>query len=144
MQTVIPRSPYDADPMLTALCVWREARGCDYQAKLGVVWVIRNRCAASPREGFRATPTEEILRRWQFSSFNEGDPNSLKYPDGVNSVWQDCLRAATDAVSPDPTGGAVWYFSWPLTEPPSAWGHVEITATIDGLTFCGFPRAVSV
>ena len=78
---------------------------------------------------------EEILRPWQFSSFNRGDPNSTKYPDTESQVWKDCVRAV-ESQEPDPTGGATWYFSLPLKEPPKAWGAVEVSAVIDGLTFC--------
>lgn len=137
--TVTPKPPFDTGDDLVALCVWRESRGCNYTAKQGVVWVLRNRVAMHPAQGFASSIEAEILRPWQFSSFNRNDPNSEKYPDpATDPVWQDCLDAAGDT-SPDPTGGAVFYFSRPITEPPPGWGHTVITAVIDGLTFCGLP-----
>lgn len=139
-QVLIPREPYASDVrLLMALCVWREARGQSPEAKLGVIHVIRNRCAMAPAQGFKADPVANILKPWAFSSFMESDPNSVKYPDtdevlGNSSVWQECLDAV-DSVEADPTLGAVFYFSAPLAQPPHAWGAVRHTADIDGLHF---------
>lgn len=133
--TVIPNPPYDKGPLLAALCVWREARSESPTAKLGVVWVLRNRNAMAPAQGFRHTMDEEILRPWQFSSFNEGDPNSHLYPIGESPTWTECKQAVASD-EPDPTGGAQFYFSLPLKEPPAAWGPVEISTVIGALTFC--------
>lgn len=135
MKTVVPEPPYNSGIMLLALCVWREARSESYAGKLGVVWVLRNRSAMAPLEGFRHSIDEEILRPWQFSSFNENDPNSTKYPEENEPSWLDCLKAA-QSDEPDPTGGAVFYFSRPLKEPPKAWGNVIPTADIGNLHFC--------
>lgn len=139
--TVTPHAPYDKDPLLTALCVWREARGEPYTAKLGVVWTLRNRCAMAPAQGFKGTMAENVLKPWAFSSFNANDPNSLKYPVETSPSWQDCIRAVADE-SPDPTGGAVFYYSLPLISAPKAWGNIVVTAVIHGLTFCGLAPAV--
>lgn len=135
MTTVIPKSPYDSGTLLAALCVWREARGESQEAKNGVVWVLRNRNAMSPREGFKPTMDEEILRKWQFSSFNPDDPNSEKYPVEGDPSWTESLRAVQSDL-PDETGGAVFYFSRPLLTAPKAWGNVEVSAVIGHLTFC--------
>ncbi len=127
--------PYASDAaQLLALCVWRESRGESYAAKRGVVDVVLNRCKMSPREGFRPTVTENILKPWAFSSFMDGDPNSLKYPTASDVSWRECAAAA-QSTEADSTGGAVFYFSRPLTQPPAAWGKVYHTATIGGLQF---------
>lgn len=77
--TVTPKAPYDSGDMLAALCVWREARGESIAAKLGVVWVLRNRCEMAPAQGFKRDMAGNILKPWAFSSFNADDPNSLKF-----------------------------------------------------------------
>lgn len=127
--------PYASDAtLLLALCVWREARGEGQAAKRGVVDVITNRCKMAPREGFHATIAGNVLKPWAFSSFMDGDPNSVKYPRFNDPSWYECQSAAAD-IEADSTGGAVFYFSKPLTQPPAAWGPVTHTATIGGLQF---------
>lgn len=129
------REPYASDPtLLLALCIWREARGEPYTAKLGVAHTVRNRCTLAPREGFRRDIAANILKPWAFSSFMEGDPNAVKYPREDDPSWKESLEAAR-AVAEDPTGGAVFYYSRPLIEPPHAWGKVEHAADIAGLHF---------
>lgn len=141
--TVTPKAPYDSGSLLTALCVWREARSEIHLAKVGVVWVLMNRARMSPAQGFARTIAAEILRPWQFSSFNEGDPNCDLYPDENDPSWQDSLDAAEAPGLVDPTNGAVFYFSRPLTEPPTAWGDTIVTARIGHLTFCGLAERVT-
>jgi hypothetical protein len=142
--TVVPTEPWIGD-MLTALCVWREARGCTLAAKHGVVWVLMNRTRMAPAQGFRSTIAENILKPWAFSSFNSNDPNCNRYPVGTQDPsWAESQLAVESAGLVDPTNGAVFYFSKPLTEPPKGWGKVEITTVIDGLTFCALtPETVT-
>ncbi len=131
-----PVEPYLSDErLLTALCVWRESRGESQLGKLGVVWTLRNRCSLAPAQGFKHTLTDNILKPWAFSSFNANDPNADKYPDASDASWQHCL-AAVDSTEPDPTDGAVFYYSPPIPAPPPAWGHVAPTASIGNLHFC--------
>lgn len=62
------RSQQDID--LTALCMWREARGEGMRGMDCVAWVVRNRCL---RRG--TDPATEVMRPWQFSSMTAvGDP----------------------------------------------------------------------
>jgi len=140
--TILPRAPYNTGSMLTALCIWREARGCSYRAKRAIFCVLRNRCRMAPAQGFHSLLDQNILKPYAFSSFNAGDPNSEKYPEKADdAVWLDCMHA-TESGNPndDVTNGAVFYFSDPVKEPPKAWGPVVITVVIDGLTFCAIDR----
>lgn len=128
--------PYASDPVqLLALCIWREARGEIRLAKEGVGWVVMNRCRMAPSQGFARSIPGNILKPWAFSSFMEGDPNSTKYPEPNDLSWVDSLGAAEALGLVDPTNGAVFYFSRPLTEPPHAWGNVTHSTTIGGLQF---------
>lgn len=129
------KEPYLSDPtQLLALCIWREARGEPYAAKLGVAWTIKNRCLMAPAQGFRFDIPHNILKPWAFSSFMAGDPNAAKYPEPNDPSWIDSLKAA-ESTEADPIGSAVFYFSRPLTEPPNVWGRVDQTAVIGGLKF---------
>ena len=135
MSVLMPIEPFLSDQhQLLALCIWREARNQPDAAMLGVAWTIKNRCSMAPREGFKADIAGNVLKPWAFSSFMEGDPNSTKYPE-PGPVWDRCLAAARSAEA-DPTGSAVFYYSPPLMQPPSAWGSVEHSADIGELHFC--------
>lgn len=139
MPIVNPPDEYLNDPTkLLALCIWREARGEGYQGKLGVAWTVKNRCLVSPREGFAKDIKGNVLKPWAFSSFMEGDPNSVKYPKENDPYWLDSLKAAADPAA-DPTSKAVFYYSSPLTAPPPAWGevgkHISPTVKIGDLNF---------
>lgn len=139
--TIQPIEPYASDPtLLLALCIWREARGESLDAKIGVARTVINRCQVKG-QGFPSTISENILKPGQFSSFNEGDPNSTKYPEHDDPSWRDSLKAAQESGASDPILGAVFYFSPPLNAPPRlksgkcAWGDVEHTVSIGNLNF---------
>lgn len=142
-----PDKPFAAqDPLvLLAVCNWGEARGEGIEAKLGVSCVVRNRVKTGRYgQGYAGV----ILKPHQFSSFTPGDPNYPKLLHPLlyepEAIWNECYAAASavyDGTQPDVTNGAVFYFSLPLTEPPKkkdgscAWGRVEHTVTLDGLSF---------
>lgn len=98
---------------LLALCIWREARGESYQGKLGVGWSIRNR-VMTPKAWWGNDYEDVILKPWQYSSFNQNDPNSGKFPGNpkTDTAWSECMAVAetvyTEA-APDPTNGATHY-----------------------------------
>lgn len=121
---------------LLMLCVWREARGENPQAQLGVAWTIKNRLALQGWMG--KTYPAVILKPFQFSSFNPGDPNATKFPITPSDLaFQPCLmaaKAAYDGVGTDPTGGATHYFDSSIAPPDWTQGATQ-TAKIDHLTF---------
>lgn len=99
------------ESVLLALCLWREARGCESEARRGVLHVIRNRAAAR----FRGDSlTAVVLAPYQFSSFNARDPNAALMPNPKHAgdwrAWLECC-ALVDEPGPDPTGGALMYHS---------------------------------
>ncbi len=63
------------EPQLLARCIWGEARGEPIQGKLAVAHVVLNRVKAQSYYG--KTIRDVILKPWQFSCFNENDPNLL-------------------------------------------------------------------
>lgn len=115
--------------IITALAIWREARGSSDAAKRAILHVILNRA----RAGFRGhDPLSVILFPYQFSSFSAKDPNAVRLPDPKNladwRAWLACC-AEVDAAGDDPTGGAMFYHSYPAgSELWPGW------ATVDKLT----------
>lgn len=103
----------DYGSMLAALCIWRESRGEGLEAKRGVFHVLNNRVKAS---GFPKDLTSVVLQPWQFSSFNANDPNATKFPrpndPGAWVAWKDSCEVV-ETPGEDPTGGAVFYESFP-------------------------------
>ena len=120
-----------SDVEILALCVWREARGEVWDAKLGVACSIRNRVLKGGWWG--NTYHTVILKPWQYSSFNEGDPNSTKYPDPNDPVWLQCLENASLIINgncDDNTGGAQSYFDRSLDNNPPNWA-ATMTHTVN-------------
>lgn len=100
------------DLFLMALCVWREARGQSMEAKRCVAWVIRNR---ADKPGWWGGPSiaSVVLRPWQFSSFNQHDPNACKLPLPADPSWISSLIAAQEGFTKstvDPSQGATHYY----------------------------------
>jgi spore germination cell wall hydrolase CwlJ-like protein len=133
-----PYLDLDNESILLALCIWREARNQSDTAMLGVKWVIKNRCSLAPREGFKPTINGNIFKPYAFSSFNENDPNANKFPKQDDPAWLRILDIVRGD-SPDPTDGAVFYFSPPVKTPPKAWGNVVFAAKWDDLNFYKLP-----
>lgn len=102
------------EPQLLARCIWGEARGEPIQGKLAVAHVVLNRVKAQSH--FGKTIRDVILKPWQFSCFNQNDPNLAKIL-GLNANNPDlayCQAVADIALladNPDSTGGATHYHS---------------------------------
>jgi spore germination cell wall hydrolase CwlJ-like protein len=128
-----------SDFQLLCLCVWREARGEEYDGQRGVAWVIRNRTL---HPGWWGKDWKSvILHPWQFSSFNASDPNNVKWPlDAGDLSYDSCVSAAAGAytgVGDDPTAGACWYHDASMGW-PAGWGDEGLyqeTLKVGRLTF---------
>lgn len=130
----------DAYPFaLASLCCWREARGEPIEAKIGQAWCIRNRVDNPSWWG--KDWVSVILKPYQFSAFNAGDPNATKFPQIIDASWQACLQAVEmvwNKSVPDPTNGATHYFDKSLDSNHPAWakdGSMIQTVAIGGLRF---------
>lgn len=132
--------------VLLAMCIFGEARGDIAEAKVGVGCVVRNRVGLQGRYGHGFPGV--ILKPYQFSSFNDNDPNHSKLLRPLDhekpEVWDACYTAAYITYwgsQRDITDGAVFYYSKPLKAPPRkkdgtlAWGSVEHTVDLGGLSF---------
>ena len=132
--------PYTAEQSyelaLLMLCIYREARGESPDAQLGVAWTIKNRLALQGWMG--KTYPAVILKPYQFSSFNAGDPNATKFPiTPTDLAFQPCLmaaKAAYDGLGVDPTSGATHYFDDSIAAPSWTTGATK-TIKIGHLTF---------
>jgi spore germination cell wall hydrolase CwlJ-like protein len=123
--------------MLLALMVWREARGVRV-AWPGIVWTVLNRALYPTWSGQNVVGV--ITEYKQFSSMTApGDPNLVKWPKEYNPEFleiQDVIFRVLAGQVPDPTKGATYYWTAPLTTAPAAWGKVVETVNLGGVHFC--------
>lgn len=95
---------------LTALCLWREARGEGLIGMQAVANVIANRAAKR-----KTSCDEEVMRAWQFSSMTaEGDSQLLLFPNGADESWRKAQQLAAAAKATtliDLTHGATLYYA---------------------------------
>jgi N-acetylmuramoyl-L-alanine amidase len=118
--------------------VWGEARGQPVQGQQAVARVVLNRAAARTPSGkpqwWGGSIEEVITKPWQFSCWNENDPNApgcrdlrdrlLRGPQAALSASEAQAYAAALAVlngAPDPTGGATHYFNPKAVKRPPKW-----------------------
>lgn len=117
-----------ADYFMTALCLWREARGEGNSGMTAVGCVIRNRVTRDNKSYYA-----EVVKPWQFSSITaKGDPQLVLFPDALDGSWQQAVLVAGniigDVVS-DITGGATLYFDDSIPFPRS-WNPAAVQATV--------------
>jgi len=122
------------ETLTLARTLYGEARGEKVRGLEAVACVIINRVKRAEERGgywWGATVAEVCLRPWQFSCWNEGDPNRIKIEtvDTSNRSFASCLRIARRAVArvlADPTNGATHYHGrdvnppWARARKPSA------------------------
>jgi len=112
------------DQFMAALCLWREARGQSLAAKAAVYNVILNR-STDPKGRWPKTPWGVVLQPFQFSSFNQGEVNSTKFPVESNkadwNAWLDCLSVVAAPIGGDSTQGANFYHDSSIEPPAKAW-----------------------
>jgi len=114
-----------------ARTLWGEARGEGEAGMQAVAAVIVNRAR---RPGWWGRGISAVcLQPWQFSCWNEGDPNraALSQVDADDPAFRSALRIARLALAgvlPDPTMGATHYHALGM-QPRWAAGHAP-AATI--------------
>ena len=120
-----------------ARTAWGEARGEGATGMQAVVNVIMNRTEKGGWYGL--TPKEVCLKKWQFSCWNENDPNraQLLVVDERNSAFATAKQLAALAYYgdlPDITGGAVNYHATSIKAP--SWAEkMQKTAQIGNHIF---------
>jgi hypothetical protein len=139
---------YDTnDEDTLARTLYGEARGEPDQGQIAVAWVIRNR-AQNPRFagdllGKPGAIARVCLARWQFSCWNENDPNRAKI-EGLNVAliprqWTIADNVLTGRAA-DITGGADHYHTiaapgWADKWPPGWAQAYSETARFGGHVF---------
>jgi N-acetylmuramoyl-L-alanine amidase len=115
---VAPEEEIDVvDAHWMALTMWGEARSEGEEGMRAVGHVIRNRWLA---KRYGAYVTDTVSQAFQFSAWNEGDPNRAAMlaiedlpKDGESyRQWLEAKRLASEILagrSEDPTGGALFY-----------------------------------
>lgn len=101
-----------SDQEIVAKTIYGEARGETHQGRIAVCNVIFNR-AKTPR-WWGTSPRACCLHPYQFSCWNEGDPNRVKIiaVTDEDPIYAECLGIAKVAFAndlPDVTGGADSY-----------------------------------
>jgi len=121
--------------VLLKIEIWREMRGVPAAWK-AVAHVNLNRALHPSWWG--TTLVQVITHKWQFSSMTAtGDPNLTQWPQ-EDATWLEIGKAVDDVLDagePDPTDGAIDYFSAPITSPPTSWGQVEETLVVGSVHF---------
>lgn len=116
---------------ILARTIYGEARGESWAGKVAVAHVALNRVKA---QSWWGRDLEEVCRwPWQFSCWNENDPNRAKLEAVTlkdDAALRECLAAAAAAVwglEPDPTDGCCHYMTktrraqgW-----PKSWGAMR-------------------
>ena len=117
--------PRDPEVELLARTLYGEARGETVRGKEAVACVIVNRVKRARERGgywWGDTLGQVCSKPWQFSCWNEGDPNRQKITSVTpeNRVFQSCIRIARRAAGgaiDDITGGATHYHSKAVNPP---------------------------
>lgn len=119
---------------ILARTLFGEARGEPVRGLEAVASVILNRVARAVEQGgwwWGNTITEVCLKPWQFSCWNDDDPNRARIEavDGTNRIFRTCQRIAERALRGeliDETHGATHYHTrqvspaWARGRQPSA------------------------
>jgi len=117
-----------SDYAMTALCLWREARGEGHAAMVSVACVLRNRVQRRGTSFYA-----EVVRPWQFSSISaKGDPQLTNYPAPADPFWQmaqDVARAVIDGQAQDATQGSTLYYDDSISF-PATWNRAKVIPTV--------------
>jgi spore germination cell wall hydrolase CwlJ-like protein len=106
----------DSDEVLLARMIFGEGRNCSNEEKTAIAFTAINR-ANDGKKWNGNNVREAVLKPWQYSCFNKGDPNREKLMDPTKydiKSWQECLRVAEgslDGKYANPTNGATHYYA---------------------------------
>lgn len=139
---------YDQTDVLTlARTLWGEARGEPLDGQIAVAWVIRNRAQRPAFAGVLAGRAGAVmhccLAPWQFSCWNDSDPNRAKLLVLREDQCRGQMGVASnvlDGLVADPTGGADHYHTiarpaWATPWPPDWAATMPETARFGGHVF---------
>lgn len=123
MADVIPHDEHDIE--ILGRTIWGEARGETVEGQIAVAWVIRNRAEraqfARYQLGIDGAVAFVCLSPWQFSAWNEKDPNRKKMLTLTNDEGAAQFALARKVLQgeiEDPTRGADHYHVTAMREFP--------------------------
>ena len=115
-----------------ARTLWGEARGESEEGQVAVGHVIKNR--AEKKTWYGKTIKDVCLKKWQFSCWNENDPNRNK----ILALSLDDLAKQIDIAGgvisghlEDPTKGSTHYYAKSMSKPPK-WAQGKEPAVVMG------------
>jgi N-acetylmuramoyl-L-alanine amidase len=130
----------EAETFLLARLIYGEARGEPIEGQVAVACVARNRVLHPKIRWWGVGYRDVILKPFQFSCFNEADPN---FPKLINAhllrdwvQWLWIAKGVIDGVLRDNTKGATHYANLSVVSPHWA-AEMRQTAKIGGHTFFG-------
>jgi spore germination cell wall hydrolase CwlJ-like protein len=129
------------DITLLTMCIWGEARGEALPEKIWVGCTVRNR-VRNPR-WWGKNWREVILKPYQYSAFNQGDPNEEKMRDPLKwdkegRAWRQCIWVTWGIyhdLEEDVTGGATHYHQSSMRKYPSWAEALARTAEMGSFLF---------
>ena len=123
-----------SEDALAIVTIWQEARGEPYEGKLAVGEVIRNRMKRNYFSNGSVSGT--VLRDYQFSGWNVGDPNRISsiQIDDSDATVRECISSWKESNNSTFANGAVLYCNLHLAHP--SWAKPEkMVAEIGNHTF---------
>lgn len=103
----------DPEDILLARMIYGEARNCSEAEMTAVAYTVINR-VNDGKEWNGSNIKDVLLKPFQYSCFNEGDPNLQKLMDPEKDLFESCLAIARKVISgeiKDPASGATHYFN---------------------------------
>ena len=107
------------DTEYMARTLWGEARGEGKEGQIAVGHVIKNR--AEKKTWYGKTIMDVCLKKWQFSCWNENDPNRNKILALSLDDLEDQIEVAAGVISDqyiDTTEGSTHYYAKSMPKPP--------------------------
>ena len=121
----------ESDVLVMAQTIWGEARGESNEGQYAIGHVIKNRFDSN--KWFSADSLEGVCKKkWQFSCWNEDDPNKEKMEKLTQEDIKDFIEIAKsvlDGSKESNVGKATHYYADYIKEPKWAEGKTPITKT---------------
>lgn len=119
----------ESDVLVMAQTIWGEARGESNEGQYAIGHVIKNRFDSN--KWFSADSLEGVCKKkWQFSCWNEDDPNKEKMEKLTQEDIKDFIEIANnvlDGSKESNVGKATHYYADYIKEPKWAEGKTPIT-----------------
>ena len=117
-----------SDVLVMAQTIWGESRGETKEGQYAIAHVIKNRLDSN--KWFSADTLEGVCKKkWQFSCWNENDPNKEKMEQLTHGDIGDFVKIANnvlDGLHDSNVGKATHYYADYIKEPKWAEGKTPI------------------